>query len=103
MVILVRLDNGTRHAFAHLLLLGSELFGMSHLEGRIASMEHWEGTGLNAIYPYVHRVRAGIGRFLSTCFSFSFLFRASEFGLSRELGHAFASTASYIFIKADEA
>lgn len=74
MVILVRVDNDTRHALAHLLLLRSELFGMSHLEGRIASMEHWEGTGLNAIYPYVHRVRRRNRAFPFYMFLFFFSF-----------------------------
>jgi hypothetical protein len=70
-------------------------------------MEHWKGTGLNAIYPYIHRVRrrkrAFPFYFFLFFFFFFFSFRASEFGLSRELGHVFASTAFYIFIKADEA
>lgn len=68
-------------------------------------MEHWEGTGLNAIYPYMHRVRRRNRAFpfYFFLFFFFFSFRASEFGLSRELGHVFASTAFYIFIKADEA
>jgi hypothetical protein len=79
----------------------SELIQMSHLEGE-DSIEWNIGKGLG-LTRYIHIGTAsgvGIGRFFSISF---FLFRASEFGLSRELGHALASTAFYIFIKVDEA